>query len=130
MGNKLKENKETKKKGKGGGRIFARNFLSVLDGSFLTKENFMKSLPFVFFLTGLAIFYISNSYYAERTIREVNSINHELKELRSEFITTKSELMFISKQSEVANSVAELGIEESRIPPKKIVIKPEELEKE
>lgn len=130
MGNKLKENKETKKKGKGGGRAFARNFLTVLDGSFLTKENFMKSLPFVFFLTGLAIFYISNSYYAERTVRDIDNISTELKELRSEFITTKSELMFRSKQSEVANAVADLGIEESRMPPKKIVIKEGELEKE
>ncbi len=126
--NKLKEEKKEKKV-KGKGSKVARGFLQVLDGTFLTKENFMKSLPFVFFLTGLAIVYIANSYYAERTIRDIQSINTELKELRSEFITTKSELMFRSKQSEVANSVADLGIEESRMPPKKIIIKKGALDK-
>lgn len=126
--NKLKEEKK-EKKAKGKGSKVARGFLQVLDGTFLTKENFMKFLPFVFFLTGLAIVYIANSYYSERTIRDIQNINTELKELRSEFITTKSELMFRSKQSEVANSVADLGIEESRMPPKKIIIKKGVLDK-
>lgn len=126
--NKLKEEKK-EKKAKGAGSKVARGFLQVLDGTFLTKENFMQLLPFVFFLTGLAIVYIANSYYSERTIRDIQNINTELKELRSEFITTKSELMFRSKQSEVANSVADLGIEESRMPPKKIIIKKGVLDK-
>lgn len=126
--NKLKEEKK-EKKAKGKGSKVARGFLQVLDGTFLTKENFMQLLPFVFFLTGLAIVYISNSYYAEKTIRNISNMNTELKELRSEFITTKSELMFRSKQSEVANSVSDLGIIESRMPPKKIIIEKGELDK-
>ncbi len=129
--NTFKENKEkSSKPKKASNNAFAKNFLSILDGSFLTKGNVMKFLPFILFLTLLAIFYIGNSYYAEKTIREVDALNKELKELRSEFITSKSALMFRSKQSEVASAVADLGIEESRIPPKKIVITPGQLNEE
>ena len=120
--NKFKEDKNKKPKKKG--KSFARAFLRVMDGSFLTRDNMMQFMPFLFFLTGLAIFYIANSYYVERTVREIQSTKNELKELRSEFITTKSDLMFISKQSEVAKAVSGLGLEESRIPPKKIVVEP------
>ena len=52
--------------------------------------------------------------------------NNSLKELRSEYITTKSDLMIISKQSEVAEATARMGLKELTSPPKKIVITEEE----
>jgi hypothetical protein len=54
-------------------------------------------------------------------------IQHEVKELRFESITTASGLMYISKQSEVARLVKEkkLGLEELIEPPSKIVIEKE-----
>jgi hypothetical protein len=77
-------------------------------------------LPYIFFLFLLAIIYIGNSYFAEKTVREVEKATQEIKELRSEFISGKSELMFLSKQSEVARNVASLGLKESLTSPKKI----------
>jgi hypothetical protein len=99
-----------------------RTFLDVVNGNFLTKDFTLQQLPFVFFLTLIAILYISNTYYAEKTVRKINAVTNELKELRSEYITIKSDLMFISKQSEVANAASKYGIKESVVPPKKIVI--------
>ena len=64
---------------------------------------------------------MANGYYAEQTVRKINKVTNELKELKSEYITSKSELMFISKQSEVAKLSVKLGIKESVTPPKKIV---------
>jgi hypothetical protein len=104
----------------------ARAFSDVIGGNFLTTENSVKQLPFVFFLMGVAMVYIANSYYAERTVRQINQINQELKELRSEYITTKSDLMFLSKQSEVAKALEPYGIKESVVAPKKIVVNREE----
>lgn len=89
----------------------------------LHQENFIHALPFIFFISTLALIYISNSYYAEKTIREIDKANNELKELRSEFISVKSDLMMKSKQSEVAKSVAAMGLKESVVPPKKILVK-------
>lgn len=99
------------------------SLLSVISGNFLTREKTLKLFPFFLFLSFIAMAYISNGYYAEEKIRKLNNITNELKELRSEYITIKSDLMFISKQSEVAKASEIMGIRESVVPPKKIVIR-------
>ncbi len=95
----------------------------VIDGSFLNSKNFIGQLPFILFLTFLAILYIANRYHAEKVVRETSKIRSEVKELRAEAITITSKLMNISKQSAVARLVKERGLElkESTEPP--IVIK-------
>ena len=111
---------------KTGGNAVARAVLGVLDGSFLTRDNVLNNIPFLLFLFLIGIFYIGNSHYAEGTVIEMERANNDIKELRSEFISTRSDLMFVSKQSEVAKAIAPMEIYESVVPPKKIVIKPEE----
>lgn len=102
--------------------VLAKGLSAVFSGTFLTNEKTLKHLPFVMFLALLAILYIANGYYADDKIREVNKINNQLKELRSEYISTKSDLMFVSKQSEVAKAAEPLGIKEPVVPPMKIEI--------
>jgi hypothetical protein len=106
-------------------KVFVRSVFDVFNGNFLTNKSSLKQAPFAMFLTIVALFYISNSYYAERKIRQINKINNELKELRSEYITSKSKLMFVSKQSEVAKTAEVMGlsIKESTTPPGKIIVK-------
>jgi hypothetical protein len=94
----------------------------VLGGTFLTKKKVTRLLPFIFYLTFLALLYIANTYYAEKKVREMASIRDELKELRYEYITTKSELMFQTKQSEILKHLQTRGIKESTNPPFKIYI--------
>lgn len=102
--------------------VLAKSLSSIFSGTFLTNESTLKHLPFLLFLVLVAIFYIANGYYADDKIREVNKITNELKELRSEYISTKSDLMFVSKQSEVAKAAEPLGIKEPIVPPMKIEI--------
>lgn len=118
----MRSDRENKTEGIGVGK----RILSVLDGSFLTRDNVLDNIPFLLFLFGIGIFYIGNSHYGEGVIISMEKMNTELKELKSEFISTRSELMFVSKQSEVAKAVAPLGIYESVVPPKKIVVKQKE----
>jgi Bacteriodetes cell division protein (FtsL-like) len=106
----------------GKGNVVTRTVGSLLSGSFLSKEQALRSLPFLLFLTVVALFYISNGYYAEEQIRKLNRLSNDLKELRSEFIISTSDVMFISKQSEVARRSALLGIKESVEPPIKIMV--------
>jgi hypothetical protein len=73
----------------------------------------------------IELVYIANSYHAERTIRDIDSVSKELKTLRTEYITGKSELMFVSKQTEVARQVGSQGIKESVEAPLKIIVHPE-----
>jgi hypothetical protein len=114
---KVQKIQKPRKKG-----VLAKGLSSVFSGTFLTNEKTLKHLPFILFLALIAIFYIANGYYADDKIREVNKISNQLKELRSEYISTKSELMFASKQSEVAKSAEQLGLKEPVVPPLKIEV--------
>ena len=101
----------------------ARKFLKLMHvfGIF-NRNQVVRMMPFILFLTVLILFYIGNSYYAERTIREINKVKNDLKEKRAEFISTSSELMFRTKQSEVAKAIAPMEIKESTEPQKKITV--------
>ena len=94
----------------------------VLGGAFLKKKKVVKLLPFILYLTFLALLYIANTYYAEKKVREIADIRSEMKELRYEYITTKSELMHNTKQTEIAKHLSAFGIEESTQPPHKIYL--------
>ena len=110
-----KEKKKQQKAGK-----TTRSLQSILGGGFLANKKTAENLPFLLFLAFLAIIYIGNSYYAEKNIRKIERLQRELKELRYEHIYTKSKLMSKSRQSEVAESLSDEGIKESRTPPGKI----------
>jgi hypothetical protein len=94
----------------------------LLDGTVLVRENMIRQLPYVLFLTVLGIIYIGNRFHAERMVRKISEMKTEVGNLRSEEITITSELMNISRPSEVAALVASknLGLKESMEPPKKL----------
>jgi hypothetical protein len=89
----------------------------------LEKDLIQNAIPFVMYLTLWAIIYIGNTHYAERSKRNIDRINKEIKELRADYLTTKADLMFRSKQSEVAKMVSQTGLKELTTPPKKINIR-------
>lgn len=97
----------------------------ILDGSLLVKEMVIKQLPFILFLTFLAILYIGNRYHAEKVARETSAIKEDVKSWRAKAITISSDLMFISKQSEVQKMVKQkdLGLVEPEEPPQIIKVK-------
>jgi hypothetical protein len=77
----------------------------------------MKNIPFFLFLASLAVIYIYNGHYADKIVRDINRTNKELKELQYEYKTLKSEVMFRSKQSELAKAVEPFGLKELTQPP-------------
>ncbi|NML20748.1 hypothetical protein HHL16_07675 [Pseudoflavitalea sp. G-6-1-2] len=76
-----------------------------------------RNIPFFLFLAGLAVVYIYNGHYADKTIRSINKVSKELKELHYEYKTLKSEVMYRSKQSELAKAVDTFGLKELTVPP-------------
>jgi hypothetical protein len=87
------------------------------------EEGFpVQHLPKIIFAMALSLFYIGNTHYAEKTVRKINHVQTEVEDLRADYTTMKSDLMFASKQSEVARKVKTLGLEESLKPPYKIVV--------
>ena len=83
----------------------------------LNYQSIVKQVPFFLFLALLAVVYIYNGHYADKTIRNINQTAKEVKELQFEYKTVKSEVMFRSKQSELAKAVEPLGLKELTIAP-------------
>jgi len=87
------------------------------------EEGFpVKYLPKVLFVIALGLIYISNTHYAEKTVRRINAMQAEVEDLRADYTTLKADLMFASKQSEVARKVSVMGLKESLKPPYKVVV--------
>ncbi|WP_347156474.1 FtsL-like putative cell division protein [Pontibacter chitinilyticus] len=111
----------------------ARSFslFSLLDKyanvDFLFEEGVpLKYMPHVLFLTAMALFYIGNTHFAEKTIRKIDKVKAETEDLRADYTTLKSEYMEASKQSEVARNVAPLGLIESSSPPYQVIVPADE----
>lgn len=89
-------------------------------GDIFTKQSVLRNLPFLIYAAILAVIYIANTYYAEKTFKKIEKTRNELKELRFQFITTKSTLMYYGKQTEIAKRVDKYGLKETTVPPYKI----------
>ena len=99
----------------------SRKVQEFLGGDYLSKDRVIGNLPFLFYAAILAIIYIGNTYYAEKTFTDIEHTKNELKELRYQYITTKSMLMFQSRQSEIFKRARLYGLQETMIPPYKIL---------
>lgn len=88
------------------------------------EEGFpVQYLPKILFVVFLSLIYISNTHYAEKTTRQIDRAQSEVEDLRADYTTLKSDVMFASKQSEVARRVKSMGLKESLNPPFKVVVK-------
>lgn len=102
------------------GKQVARSVAGVFAGTFLSRENVVKQLPFLGFIVALALIYISNSYSTEKLMLRIENVKKENQVLRYEHILMKSKLMDYSRQSEVAKKLKGTGLKESTVPPYKI----------
>ncbi len=92
-------------------QAFKKNFNS---------EKATSALPFVLFLALLGMIYIGNMHLAEKTIRDIDKVGKESKELSWDYKTSKADLAYKSTLSEVAKRADTLGIKESIEPPQKL----------
>ncbi len=103
---------------------------ALLSGRLLTQDAVIKHLPFLLFVAFIGLVYIANGYLAESSVRKINRTQQEIKELRSEQISMKSELNNTIIESELMKIIQQrnMGLDESYDPPKKIVLQSSELE--
>lgn len=80
-------------------------------------QSLVQQVPFFLFLALLAVLYIYNGHYANKTIRDINKTEKEVKELKYEYKMIKGELLSRSKQSELIKAVAPLGLQELTVSP-------------
>lgn len=68
-------------------------------------------LGLIVFIGLLAIPYVYNSHLSDKKHRKSEKVKTELKELRAEYITLKSEIVGQNKQSDVSKRLIDKGIE-------------------
>ena len=83
----------------------------------LNYQSIVRQVPFFLFLTVLAVIYIYNGHYADKMIRNINRLSREVRELKYEYKSVKSEVMFRSKESELVKAAEPLGLKELTTPP-------------
>jgi hypothetical protein len=97
-------------------RLF-RNFLALRK---ISTESATKALPFIFYVALLGMIYIGNRHLSENTIRDIDKLTKEVKELSWDYKTTKADFAFKSTLSEVAKRTDTLGLHQPVEPPQKL----------
>jgi hypothetical protein len=105
-----------------GSGLFARLEKKLKLESYFEEGFPVQYLPKILFIMLLSILYISNTHYAEKTVRKINNVQAEVEDFRADYTTLKADLMFASKQSEVARKVQSMGLQESLTPPFKVQV--------
>lgn len=95
---------------------------SVLDGTILTRESFLKQFAFVLFLSSLTLLYIAQNFFADKILLAIEREREHIKELRFEYVVTSERLTRILQASELKEKLKPYGLKPSIVPPVKIII--------
>ncbi len=96
---------------------------SILKARFLIDDDSIKNWRFIVFLIILAIIMIANTQRFEQKVFRITELTNQVKELRSEFVDRRSELMKLKMESTVSAKMEEKQIFPSTVPPVKITVK-------
>jgi hypothetical protein len=83
----------------------------------LNYSSIVRQIPFFLFLAGLAVLYIYNGHVADKTNRKIIKSTAELKDLQNEFKSVKGDALLRSKESEMIQAVAPLGLKQLKEEP-------------
>ncbi len=81
----------------------------------------IKHLTFLMFLALLAVIYIANGHWADKTIRDINVTAKQVKDMEYEYKNLKSLEMYRTRESQVTQAAAALGLKPSTVPPVKLI---------
>ncbi|WP_395049049.1 FtsL-like putative cell division protein [Flavobacterium sp.] len=95
----------------------------ILKARFLIEDDAIKSWRFIVFLIVLAIIMIANTQRFEQKVFKIAELTNQVKELRSEFVDRRSELMKLKMESTVSEKMVEKQIFPSTVPPIKIKVR-------
>lgn len=99
---------------------------NILKARFLIDDDAVKNWRFIVFVIVLAIIMIANTQKFEQKVFKIAELTSEVKELRSEFVDRRSQLMKLRMESTISEKMVEKQIFPSTVPPVKIKVKKEE----
>ncbi len=94
----------------------------VLKGKFLVDEDAPKNWRLLIFLAVLALIMIASSHSIDKKVQKIAQLNKERRELRSQFVATRSDLMKLKMESSITKKLEEKGLLVSKNPPQKIKV--------
>jgi predicted membrane protein len=90
--------------------------------SILNYQWIVMNIPFFLFLAFIAILYIANGHFADKTIRQINKTQGELKDLQFEYKTLKADLMRRSRADQIEAAMLPFGLKVAAEMPVRIPI--------
>lgn len=103
--------------------MMRKGILDILKGKFLVSGKAPKNWLFIIFVSFLATVMISSSHSADQKVHRIAALNEQVKELRSEFVEMRSKVQQLKLESTITGIVGVKGLEPSKTPPKKILVK-------
>ena len=103
-----------------------KRIYNILKARFLIDDDAMKNWRFIVFIIFLAIVMIANTQRFEQKVFKIADLTNQVKELRSEFVDRRSELMKLKMESTVSQKMEIKEIFPSTVPPVKIKVAKEE----
>jgi hypothetical protein len=99
---------------------------NILKARFLINDDALKNWRFIVFIILLAIIMIANTQRYEQKVFKIAALTGQVKELRSQFVDRRSQLMKLRMESTVSEKMVEKEIFPATVPPIKIKVKKEE----
>ena len=103
-----------------------RNFYNLVKGKFLISDDSLKNWKFIIFLSVLALIMVASSHSADKKVHRIAQLNNEVKELKSQYVDVRMQLMQSRLESRIISAMANRGLAPSETPPQKILINPED----
>lgn len=88
-----------------------KNVMHVLSGTVLTEGFFLKNTHFLFVIIVIVALYISNRYSCISKMAEIQTLERELKDVKYESQTISTELIGISRESQIQKLVNDNGLD-------------------
>ena len=99
-----------------------KNLYNIIKGRFLVSDDALKNWRFIFFLSALALIMIGSSHSADRKVHEISRLSNDVKELKSEYVDIRMQLMQAKMETKIIKAMEVRGLYPSVTPPQKIII--------
>lgn len=99
-----------------------KNFYNIIKGRFLVNDDAFKNWRFIIFLSALALVMIGSSHSADKKVHEIARLSDDVKELKSEYVDVRMQLMQTKMESRIIKAMEDRGLFPSVTPPQKIII--------
>lgn len=95
---------------------------NLLKGKFLIGKDAFKNWQIILFVVLLLMVMIYRAHKTDEKVLKIAQLNNEIRELKAEFLDTRTKVMQLELESTVQKKVAQRGLLPTQNPPKKIKV--------